>query len=188
MSTTAFMMRRLLIAFGVAASSCGPMNPTVKKLDLPLGQYILVVNPGGGCTLFWPGVGTLMTLSHEGGDWVARSQSAADGSVEFRFHEVADSSVAGVAVAGSLVGTGNESRSGFTSTPGVVSFAASAAGGSASVSAETVPLVLNGIAGRVTGHIVFSDNVRGTLDCAAADIGLHPPVPCELDRTVTCGG
>jgi hypothetical protein len=181
-------MRRLLIACGVAASmSCGPMNPTVKTLDLQIGRYILIVMPWGDCTASWPGVGTLVTLSHEGRDWVARSQSAEAGSVEFRFHEVANSLVAGVAVAGSLVGSGHEGRDGFASTAAAVSFGASAAGGSASVSAETIPMLSNWVSGRVTGTIMFSDRVKGTLSCAAAEMGLRLPAPCELDAHAACG-
>ena len=62
-------MRRLwMMCSAMAAASCGPMNPSVKMLDLALGHYMLVVNPSGACTgsAFVPGVGTLVILTHEG--------------------------------------------------------------------------------------------------------------------------
>lgn len=179
------MLRRLLIACVVADVACGPTNPTA-MLNLQVGQYILIVSPSGDCTGFWPGVGTLLTLSRQGRDWVALSSSAADGNVELRFHEVANSLVAGVAVSGSLVGKANERRAGFTAASGTVSFSGPGGSGSASVAAETAPMVSTWITGRVIGQIVFTDTARGTLSCQSAEMALRPPSPCDLDATLSC--
>ena len=172
----------LLALLALLATSCGLLSPSVKKLDMAIGEYLLIANPVA-CTAgtFRPGVGTLVMLSHEGRDWVARSTSAADGTVEFRFHEVGNSRVAGVAVTGTLVGSGEDHRP-FASRGVGVAFPGSAA----TVSAQTTPNVLNWIGGSATGQVVFSDAARGPLTCSRADIALRLPAPCEVDATVAC--
>jgi hypothetical protein len=151
-----------------------------------LGQYILIVSPAGSCSSTGTGIGTLVTLTHEGADWVARSETLNDGNVELRFHELTDGSTNGVAVAGYLVGIGYEIRVGFTSEGGTVSSSRDATGGVAQVSAQTVPLALNELAGSATGRIVFS-STSGTVTCPSADIVLRQPIPCELVAGVPCG-
>jgi hypothetical protein len=105
--------------------------------------------------------------------------------VEFRFHEVADSKVAGVAVAGTLTGSGEDRRP--FAAPGVgVSYGGAGSGSVASVSAQTSPTVLNSIGGSATGPVVFRDDVRGPLTCGRVEIALRQPEPCELDASVPC--
>jgi hypothetical protein len=169
-----------LLAF--VAASCALFSPSMKKLDMATGEYLLISTPTA-CTAgdFRPGVGTLVSLSHEGRDWVARSQSDSGGTVEFRFREVGNSRVAGVAVSGTLVGSGEDHRP-FAPPGAGVAFS----GGPVSVSAQTTPNVLNWIGGSATGQVVFRDGTRGSLTCARAEIALRFPDPCELDANVPC--
>jgi hypothetical protein len=180
-------MRRVLVVGALMSmAGCGLFSPSTKPLELAGGEYILTTIPwacGGGQN--WPSVGAFVTLSHEGPDWVARSRSAADGSVEFRFHEVANSLVAGAAASGTLAGSGNEGRALLT-TAMSVSFARSTAGGSATVAAQSTPGVGNSIAGSVTGQVVFADGAGAVLACPRAEIGLRLPAPCELDAAAPC--
>ena len=181
------MIRQVSIACcSLLAICCGLSDPSVKQLDMPIGDYMLVVNPVA-CAAgdIRPGVGIVVTLAHEGRDWVARSESALDGTVEFRFHEVPDTRVAGVPVAGTLVGSGADHRP-FASSGARVGFAGVVSGSAASVSAQTSPNLPNEIGGTATGQIVFDDDARGLLTCARADIALRLPVPCEVDAAVPC--
>jgi hypothetical protein len=170
----------------MSLSACGLFRPSTKPLDLTAGEYILTTIPwacAGGQN--WPSIGTFVTLSRDGRDWVARSRSTVDGSVEFRFHEVANSLVAGVAASGTLVGRGQEGRAGFTTSISV-SFAGSTGGGSATVAAQSTLGVPNSIAGSVTGRVAFADGAGGVLACPKAEIGLRLPEPCELDSAISC--
>lgn len=181
------MTRPLSIAFcSLLTASCGLFNPSVKTLDMALGDYLLIATPvacGGGDVR--PGIGTMVTLSHEDRDWVARSRSSAAGNVLFRFHEVADSRVAGVAVAGTLTGSGQDQRP-FAAAGARVSFGGGEFSTAPVVSAQTTPNALNTIAGNVTGPIEFRDDGRGPSTCTRAEMALRIPEPCELDPTVPC--
>src|SRR5262245_25170308 len=74
----------------------GPTSPSASdRLQLPLGPYTLMANVAQeqlrGCaatglfavTTF--SFFTRVTLSHEGTEWVARSATSSDGTVELRF-------------------------------------------------------------------------------------------------------
>jgi hypothetical protein len=148
---------------------------------------MLIVAPSGSCTSarFIAGVGASVTLAHEGKDWVGRSPSAAEGSVEFRFREVFDSHVAGVAVDGTLAGVGRDHRP-FAADGNGIAVAGETSGG-AVVSAESTPNLANWILGRVSGRLTFNDGSGvGPVTCQEGSLTLRPPVGCELDANLAC--
>lgn len=169
--------------------SCGPANPTPqtpKPLDMAPGQYMLIVSPSGSCSSsgFVPGVGTRLLLSHEGKDWVGRSPSADDGNIELRFHEVFNAQVAGVAVEGTLAGTGWDQRP-FAAAGSRVSLVGPASG--ALVAAESTPNVADWIGGRLDGQLALYDGAAsGPVTCSEGELALRRPALCELNPGTVC--
>jgi hypothetical protein len=184
-----------LVAF-VLACLIGCRSPSVpSRLALEPGRYVIVTSPEEitPTTCSGPGLGgsivTLVTLSRNGSEWVARSESGSNGDVELRFHEVEGNFGVWIATDGTLHGTGQDSRNAFSTVAGSVSFSGANQLGSASVFAGNDPTssyARDWLSGEITGTIRFVDSFRGERTCTRASFGLRPPGACELAPNVPC--
>jgi hypothetical protein len=180
-----------IIAFLLLVAGCddrsAPTSPTsTTTLPLEPGAYVVVATAhstlpsGDGCsgTGAFAGVSIMsfVTLSHEAGEWVARSATAADGDAEIRFAEVG-LRFAQVDVSGMARGTLIDRRA--AQTLGLASMRLSSASG---VGAMLTGAFYNSptmqVAGSAAGVVVVSSPV-GSGTCDRAQWTIRKPEPCE---------
>jgi hypothetical protein len=174
----------LVAGAALVTPSCSPAGPSPKSLQIQEGPYTLAIVPDPLCTLAEIGsVRTQVLLTHEAGTWVARSAAPSDGTLDFKFHEVGNRLVAGVALSGTMTGVAYDSIQ--SAPPLSVLMSAGGGSGAASVSAQTTPSFPDFIAGRIEGELTIG-NGEVSRTCRTGDFGLWLPVPCDTDPAAPC--
>src|SRR5688572_2299445 len=107
----------MLLPTAVVAVAC-TTEPRVRRLPLLPGDYALSASTlvsstaiacAGSDRYLGVAIQSLVTLSLEGNEWVARSRSSADGDVEIRFAETG-SRFGSITVSGTATGTAIDRR------------------------------------------------------------------------------
>jgi FlaG/FlaF family flagellin (archaellin) len=147
--------RQLLTLAGFASSTDPAFPPCT-----PIGQ------PADGTS-----VNTVVSLTQESGEWVARSAPAM-GSVEVHLRSTGTSS-GGYGVAGTITGTALD-----TGLMGIVRDVrvtlSSTSGGSATLDGETTTPASSLLVGRMTGALRFSDSQGLSSTCPAIQWSMQP--------------
>jgi hypothetical protein len=170
-------------------TACGGKAPTHPDPSVPLpltpGRQLLTL--GGFWTSFDPmfpactpagqprdgtSVSTMVTLTNEGGDWVARSVPTM-GSLELRLRGTG-ASARGYLVTGTISGMAADIGLMGVIRDVRVSLASTSSGGFATFDGETASPSSSFVVGRVTGTVRFSDSRGESSTCAAIQWSMQP--------------
>jgi hypothetical protein len=125
---------------------------------------------------------TPLTLTQEGGEWVARTPPGVSGRLELRFHE-SGQSLFGRLVSGTVTGVALHQDSIIPYPPRDVRVLLAGADGTGPAQVEgTIPASSSHPRGRITGTIGFSDRAgfdRST--CSVVEWSLQPAAGVFLD-------
>jgi hypothetical protein len=189
----------LILGISLLIGSCGsagdPMQPTrtvpllplPSRLNLQLGpQWLTVIgvnlsndpevppcvpfaSPRSGTS-----VNTAVLVTHEAGDWVARSMTSAAGTIEMRFHE-SQAKVSGIEVSGSIRGSGSDmwSNAYVAATESRVVFAGSQGTGAATVAGDGDPY-FSYVGGKILGTVTYRDRSDQFGTCSVVLWSLLP--------------
>ncbi len=199
----------LMLGISLLISGCGsagnPAQPTPtvplllpSRLNLQLGpQWLTVIGPNLSndpdvppCVPFatphsGTSVKTAVLVTHEAGDWVARSMTSAAGAIEMRFHE-SQAKVSGVEVSGSIRGSGSDmwSNTYVTATESRVFFADSRGTGEATVVGSGDPY-FSYVGGRILGTVTYRDRSDQFGTCSVVVWSLLPGPPDSFRAAAT---
>ena len=171
------------------AAACGGQSATQPDasvvVPLTAGQQLLTL--GGFSVSFDPtfptctppgqpragtSVNTVVALTREGGEWVARSAPGM-GSVELRLRGTGKS-VRGYIVSGTVTGSARDMGLMGVVRDVSVSLGSSSSGGSATFDGETASPSSSLIVGKVTGTVRFSDSQGQSSTCSQIQWSMQP--------------
>lgn len=161
-----------LIGILMITACSTPTDPSA-LVNLPLGQNVLSLGPDGQDDCVGPFVSfvTFISLTREGHEWVATSETAEDGDVELRFRATELNGFY-VLVEGSIRGAAIDHQGDYIST---ATMTGSAGGSARFVGAVNVgPRGNNGFYGQIEGHTAITRSV-GATDCRTVGFRIRLP-------------
>lgn len=175
-----------MLAAACGGSSPGPGPGPVSPLALRPGLQILTVSGAAVSTdpqlppcapIAVPrdgtAVGTYVMLAADGDEWIARSRSGAEGTIELRLR--ADrQTVRGWTVTGTLTGMGVDVGLNDVDRDVRVTLAGEAGTGPARLEGETLSPMSAFVGGRASGSIRFSDSADNGSTCTAVQWTMQP--------------